>query len=113
MDKLIIAIVNKANPRALRRALIEKGVRLTELPSLGGFLGRRNTTFMMGVKKSDLASTISTIKKHCEEMSEILPDSEIPSEAAMGGISLATEAAKLSVGGVTIFVLDIDQFEKL
>ncbi|MBM7097769.1 MULTISPECIES: cyclic-di-AMP receptor [Alteribacter] len=52
--KLVVCIVHNRYSDAMEKGLKDKGYRMTELASSGGFLKKGNTTFLLGVKDNDV-----------------------------------------------------------
>ncbi len=107
--KLIVAIVQDVDARAVLDALMADGYRATRISSTGGFLVRGNSTFLVGVEENQVETVAAIFKKHCharrEFVSPMLPLSE---EAAARHW---VQPLEVEVGGATIFVLNVDQFE--
>ncbi len=103
--KLITAIINKKDSGEVCRALTEAGFYFTKMASAGGFLTTGNVTLMIGTEKVD--EVLDLIRTHCARHIEALsPAMQIPGAAA----PFPTE---VTVGGATIFVTDIERFEKI
>jgi uncharacterized protein YaaQ len=89
MSKLILAIIfNDDAVEPLSQALLAKEYSVTKVSSIGGFLRRQNTTFMIGVDESRLEGAMAIIREVCS------PHSRPEGHAA------------------TIFVLNVAQFER-
>jgi uncharacterized protein YaaQ len=87
MNKLILAIIFNADAvEPLAQALLAQGYAVTKVGSVGGFLRRQNTTFVIGVEETRLPEAMSTIRELCS------PYSRPEGHAA------------------TIFVLDVTEF---
>jgi uncharacterized protein YaaQ len=66
MAKLILAVVFSAEAvEPLSQALIEKQYAVTRISSIGGFLRRQNTTFVIGVEDARLQGALSIIREIC------------------------------------------------
>ena len=106
--KLIIAIVNSDDSSAVQGALTENGYFVTKLSTTGGFLKKGNTTFFVGTNDDKVEDCISIIKAHSKKRVEkepTLPPTEM-------GEFFTPIMVDVLVGGATVFVLNIDQFEK-
>ena len=106
--KLIIAIVNSDDSSAVQGALTEKGYFVTKLSTTGGFLKKGNTTFFVGTNDDKVEDCISIIKAHSKKRVEKEPTVP-PTEM---GEFFTPIMVDVLVGGATVFVLNIDQFEK-
>ena len=87
--KLIIAIVNSDDSSSVQGALTEGGYFVTKLSTTGGFLKKGNTTFFVGTNDDKVE--------------------DCPTEM---GEFFTPIMVDVLVGGATVFVLNIDQFEK-
>jgi len=109
--KLIIAVIQDEDANRVSNDLRNNNFGLTKLASTGGFLSSGNTTLLIGVEKDRVDYALEIIKENCKIRKKITTDS-IPSTytAASGYIPRTIEVL---VGGATIFVVDVDKFEKM
>ncbi len=105
--KLIIAIVNSDDANGVTRALTRGGFSSTRLSTTGGFLMAGNATILIGVDEERVQSAIDVIKEHCTSRKQVLPASTDNSFGYSGA------SVEVSVGGATIFVVDIERFERV
>ncbi|MDL2253978.1 cyclic-di-AMP receptor [Ruminococcaceae bacterium OttesenSCG-928-I18] len=107
--KLITAIVNKEDSRAVNSALVEAGFVVTKLSTTGGFLLAQNVTMLIGTEDEKVEQCIGIISEHSRQRKEM-----VPSGAGYGGISPAEiHPLEVTVGGATVFVSPVERFEKL
>ena len=106
--KLIIAIVNSDDSSSVQGALTEGGYFVTKLSTTGGFLKKGNTTFFVGTNDDKVEDCISIIKAHSKKRVEKEPTVP-PTEM---GEFFTPIMVDVLVGGATVFVLNIHQFEK-
>lgn len=106
--KLIIAIVNSDDSGSVQRALTAGGYFVTKLSTTGGFLKKGNTTFFVGTNDDKVNDAISIIKEHSKKRVEKEPTVP-PTEM---GEFFTPIMVDVLVGGATVFVVDVDQFEK-
>lgn len=106
--KLIYAIVNNDDSHAVQAALTRHGVQATKLASTGGFLMAGNTTFMICSEEEKVEETIETIKKHSHKRKQFVPNT-----ASYGVGSYTSFPVEVCVGGATIFVTNVERFEKV
>lgn len=106
--KLIFAVVNRDDASDVSRGLSRAGFSSTQLASTGGFLRAGNTTILAGVEEDQLQTAIDIIKEHSESRQVILPASP---DLAFSGV-MAAIPTEVTVGGATIFVVDVDRFER-
>ena len=108
--KLIFAIVNPEDGTPMAKVLRENGISATKLATTGGFLMRGNVTFMIGVEDDLVDKVIEIIGAHGKERQEIVPTAT----AYCNGNSIyQSTPVTVTVGGATIFVVDVDRFERL
>ena len=106
--KLIYAIVSNDDSSAVSSALTKAGFFATKLASTGGFLMAGNTTFMIGTDDDKVEEAIAVISKHSRKRTQM-----VPSSATYGVGMYASFPVEVTVGGATVFVLDVEDFQKL
>ena len=80
--KLIIAIINHDDAKAVTQALTKNGFSSTKLATTGGFLMSGNATILVGVDEEKVSEAIAVIK----EKSHSRPNaSRLPGGAGPGG----------------------------
>lgn len=105
--KLIIAIVNKDDSGSVAAAVTKAGFSMTKLATTGGFLLSGNTTFLLGIEDDKVDEAIEVIKTHAKKRTGVV------SSTAIGVPTMAAVPMEVTVGGATIFVTDIERFEKV
>jgi len=108
--KLIIAIVQDEDASRLISSLMSDGYRVTKLATTGGFLRSGNTTLLVGVEDDKLQNAMSIIEKVCKSRKQIAT-SPSPISGTTG--VYVPYPIEVTVGGATIFVLDVEQFAKI
>ena len=108
--KLIIAIVQDEDASRLISTLMSDGYRVTKLATTGGFLRSGNTTLLVGVEDEKLKNAMSIIEKVCKSRKQIAT-SPSPISGTTG--VYVPYPIEITVGGATIFVLDVEQFTKI
>ena len=108
--KLIIAIVQDEDASRLISSLMSDGYRVTKLATTGGFLRSGNTTLLVGVEDDKLQNAMSIIEKVCKSRKQIA-SSPAPISGTTG--VYVPYPIEVTVGGATIFVLDVEQFAKI
>ncbi|WP_053954881.1 cyclic-di-AMP receptor [Inediibacterium massiliense] len=107
--KLIIAIIHDEDAPHLVKKLTQEGYRVTKLSSTGGFLRSGNTTILVGVEKEKVSQVIDIIKEKCKSRKEMAP---APTPIMGNAGIFVGHPVEVQVGGATIFVVDVEQFEK-
>ena len=104
---ILVAIVQEQDLDIATQALHEIGVTLTFLSSTGGFLGRRNTTLLIGIPEEKEQAALEALQKACrkrvEYMTLPLEGSPMPMPAPI----------PVTVGGATVFALPVERFEQI
>jgi uncharacterized protein YaaQ len=107
--KLVFAIVHDEDGSKVMEELNKNGFGVTKLCSTGGFLKAGNTTLLVGVDEEHLDNVIDVIKKKSRSRKQVINSSMTPN--GMGGMFIPYPV-EVVVGGATIFVLDVERFEK-
>lgn len=108
--KLIIAIVQDEDANRLVGKLMEEGFGATKLATTGGFLRSGNTTLLTGVEDDKLQTAMDIIERTCKSRTQMAPvHTPMPGTA---GMYVPAYPVQVTVGGATVFVLDIEQFHK-
>lgn len=107
--KMILAIVNNDDSALAASALTDAGFAVTKVATSGGFLMVGNTTFFIGTEDEDAPKAIEILKTHCKTRKHVAS-----SNASFGmGMRHMSVPEEITVGGATIFVLDVDHMEKI
>jgi uncharacterized protein YaaQ len=106
--KLVLAVVQDSDSIRLVEHLTEKKFGITKLSSTGGFLKNGNTTLMIGVDDDRMEELTSIIENLCRPRKQIVaPFSGGP------GDSYLPYPIEVTVGGATIFVMNVERFLKI
>lgn len=108
MQKLIIAIVSNEDSTAASRALTKGGFSVTRLATTGGFLLSGNTTMLVGTDADRVDEAIHIIGENSCKRNKMV-SGNISFNAGM----YANVPVQVTVGGATIFVIDVERYEKL
>lgn len=127
--KLVFAIVQDKDAVKVTDELNIKGFSVTKLCSSGGFLKAGNTTLIIGVEKSRVDSVIEIIRKNSRTRRHEIDYSTINTcmkgalgayhtQEAVSGINPVDDIdspypLEVIVGGATVFVVDVERFEKV
>ena len=106
--KLIIAIVNSEDASAVLSELTGQGFSVTKLATSGGFLRAGNVTMMIGVEEEQVQKALSVIEEFSSQRKQ-----QVTVNSTYIGDSMITVPVEVTVGGATVFVLDVEQFYKL
>ena len=108
--KLIYAIVRYDNEDEVINALTKKHYSVTKLATTGKKKKKGNTTLLIGTEAERVQEAIDTIKQECGKRQKITINMPYISGSAM--INCATMPMTVEVGGATIFVIDVERYEK-
>jgi uncharacterized protein YaaQ len=110
--KLILAIVHDEDGSRVLESLSRNGFSVTRLSSSGGFLRAGNTTLVVGTEEEKVDTVLGIIKKSSKSRKQVIDTSSMGLNNSMGGVYMPYPV-EVTVGGATIFVLDVDRFEKI
>ena len=105
--KMIMAIVNNDDSATVANHLTDEGYSATKLATTGGFLKAGNTTFLIGVEDDQVDDVIALISEFSQRRAQIIPASPSFSPGVFSSAPL-----EVHVGGATVFVMDVERFEK-
>ncbi|HEY8345698.1 MAG TPA: cyclic-di-AMP receptor [Symbiobacteriaceae bacterium] len=107
--KLVVAVIQDKDAPRLLEALTKEGFRATKLASTGGFLREGNTTLLVGVEDEQVERVVHLIKNTCRAREQL-----VTPLAPMGGPAdtYIPYPVEVLVGGATVFVLNVERFEK-
>ena len=106
--KLIFAIVSNDDANQVQSALTKARFQVTRLATTGGFLLAGNTTFLCGTDDEKVDEAIEIVGKHSKKRTQL-----VPSSASYGVGMYSAFPVEVQVGGATIFVTNVERFEKL
>lgn len=104
--KLLFVIVSDEDARRITCNLIEHDMSVTKISSTGGFLRGGNCTLMVGVEKDKLDEALEIIKEKSKKR-------EISTISGVRTPENSTMPVEISVGGATVFVVEVESFFKL
>lgn len=106
--KLIYAIVSSDDADAVSSALTGAGYSSTKLASTGGFLMTGNATLLIATEDQLVDRAIEIIKGKSKKRTQMIP------AASSYGMELSSPfPVEITVGGATIFVTNLERFEKV
>ena len=106
--KLVLAIVSKDDSSMVSSALTQEGFPVTKLATYGRFPDGRQYDVYLRRGGRPGRSVIDIIRKQSSRRTQI-----VPSASTMDGGMYTSVPIEVTVGGATIFVLDVDRFEKV
>lgn len=108
--KLLITVVQDDDAQKLITSLMKEGFGVTKLATTGGFLKAGNTTLLIGVDEDKLDAATDIIEKVCKSRKQVATS---PSPVAGASGMYVPYPVEVTVGGATVFILDVEQFLKL
>ncbi len=108
--KLVVAIVQGEDAGQTVQALSAAGISVTKLASSGGFLQQGNATLLIGVDDERVEHALRLIRENCRERNRYM--TPMPPMVEPGEMFMPFPV-EVQVGGATIFVVNVEQFEKL
>lgn len=106
--KMILAIVNNDDAHPVSTGLSREGFVVTKISSTGGFLMSGNSTFLIGVEDERTEDAIAVIDRFSKKREQTVPFSPLHE-----GATALPAAGKVTVGGATVFVLNVEDCRHL
>lgn len=106
--KLIIAVINHDDAGAVTQNLSRNGFSSTRLSTTGGFLLAGNVTLLVGVEEDQVQAAIELIREYSHSRKQMIPTA---TEMSYGYIPAMP--VEVTIGGATVFVVDVERFEHL
>ena len=107
--KLVMSIVSNEDARPLINSLMRRGHRATMVSTTGGFLREGNATIFIGTEDKTLDEVLGVIRDNCHTHTQYV--NPLPPVIEPGEMYLPTPV-EVEVGGATVFVINVDRFEK-
>lgn len=104
---LMLAVVQDQDLDAATRALQPLEAPVVYLASTGGFLGRRNSTLLIGLPEGREEDALKALRESCRQRVEYL---SMPLEGSP--LPMPTPVP-VTVGGATVFALPVERFEEI
>mgnify|MGYP001172516688 CR=1 FL=1 len=105
-SNLLIAVGQGQDSDMAIENLMEAGIPVTRLPSVGGFLGRKSATLMLGVNSEDHEIAIDILDKTCRQRVAFIA---VPMENSPLPMPAPTP---VTIGGANVFSLEVDHYEE-
>lgn len=107
--KLVIAVVQDLDADDVVEAITAAGYRVTRVASTGGFFRQGNTTLLCGIQDDQVQALIALLRRTCKRRSRMMPIAPHSAEHPM----TVGAYVEVTVGGATLFVLDVERFEQI
>jgi uncharacterized protein YaaQ len=102
---LILAVVQSRDLESASNALAIRGIQVTRIQSMGGYLRSRNHVLLLGIAKDRLDDALKTLERVCQERVEFMS----PVELADG----EGESLPVGIKGAITFIFDVERCEVL
>ena len=106
--KLILAIVNNDDSAVVSATLTRENYSVTKLSTTGGFLMIGNTTLLIGADDDKVAREKEIIREYSMTRSKIA----MTTDSLGRGLQKNSLEEEVTVGGATVFVLDVESMDK-
>lgn len=107
--QLILAIVQDEDAGPVMEALTSGDFGATRINTVGGFLRKGNASILIAADKERVHQALLIIRDNCETRTEYF----VPTAPGEVGEPYPLDPIQVQVGGATIFVLDVERFERL
>jgi uncharacterized protein YaaQ len=122
--KLVVAIVQNEDADDLIDGLTAAHYGATRLASTGGFLRQGNTTIIVGVPDEAVQNVLTIVAQHSQSrrqpVTNPFPDSTVVSSRKPGNPleqfinqTLSGSTPEIQTGRATVFVLNLDRYERV
>jgi len=106
-EKLLIAVIQAQDYEIAVDVLEAESFTVTRLPSVGGFLGKRNATLLICASDPDVPKVKTLLEKTCRKRIAFI---SVPAENTPLPMPMPTP---VTVGGVSLFAIDIEHHEEV
>lgn len=107
--KLVIGIINSDDANDLLAEITKEGFQATKLATSGGFLKMGNVTVLVGVEDEQVDRVVEIFRNCCSRRTQMIPAA--PPYLGEGFVSAAP--VQVTIGGATLFIIDVDKMIKL
>ena len=107
--KLVIGIINSDDANDLLAEITKASFQATKLSTSGGFLKMGNVTVLVGVEDEQVDEVVEIFRACCSRRTQMIPTT--PAYLGEGFVSAAP--VQVTIGGATLFIIDMDKMIKL
>lgn len=105
-NNLLVVVVQGQDADLAIDSLVNGGFTVTRLPSVGGFLGRKNATLMVGVAEDQKDKAIEILNNNCRQRVAFIA---VPMENSPLPMPAPTP---VTIGGANVFSLEVEHYEE-
>ena len=107
--KLVIGIINSDDANDLLAEVTKASFQATKLATSGGFLKMGNVTVLVGVEDDKVDDVVEIFRSCCSRRTQMIPAApHYMGDGFMGGAPV-----QVTIGGATLFIIDVDKMIKL
>ena len=110
-QKMLLAVVQGDDYPETVDALNRSGFFATVLSSTGGFLKKRSVTLMIGVEEHRVSAVLDVLRQ-CAGRRRQMTYSNLSMSSGGPNPSIPMAPVHLDVGGVVVFIMDLDDIQK-
>ena len=103
--QLMLVVVQSRDLESASNALAIRGIQVTRIQSMGGYLRKRNHVLMLGIGQGRLQDALDTLERVCQKRVEYIAPAELGTEGQ--------EPIPVTLRGATSFVFDVERCEVL
>jgi len=107
IDTLLLVIIQAQDADLAIHMLNKINQKVTKLPSVGGFLRRRNSMLLIALHKENREKVLDILNETCKQRVEFIA---LPLESTPLPLPAPTP---INVGGAICFSLDIEHYEEI
>jgi uncharacterized protein YaaQ len=105
INRMMVVVIQEQDLENALSALNQLGYATTWLPTTGGFLGKRNTTLLIGFSDGHEEAVYQALNNSCRKRVQYQTTSPT------GIPTIPSTPIPVNVGGATIFVFEVERFE--
>lgn len=110
-QKMLLAVVQGDDYPETIDALNRSGFFATVLSSAGGFLKKRSITLMIGVEAHQVDAVLGVLRQ-CAGRRKQTTYSNLSMSSGGPNPSIPMMSVNIDVGGVVVFIMDLDDIQK-
>lgn len=110
--KMIYAIVHANDGTNVTKELIANNYSVTSLSTTGGFFKKKNQTLLIGTEAERVPQALALIEKSCGKRKRVHYTAPVMSGTLNSNYATPVPVT-VDIGGATIFVVDVERFEKI
>ena len=112
--KMIYAIIHSEDRDNVTRELIQNKYTVTTLATTGGLFKKGNTTLLIGTEDEYVDDAIRIIEDKCRERKQVIYNSACATGVLVSpNVMPPIVPVTVDTGGATVFVVDVERFEKI